>query len=651
MMKPLALMLCLLFPATVVAQTPRVPVIIDTDIGSDVDDAFALALALASPDLDIKAITTVGAQADDRAWIVCRFLIHGGHKPIPVAFGRGKQPDYPVDWQIQYRRHPAPIFNRTQRPEKVGAVELMYQKLKEGKLTIIALGPLTNVAQLLEQHPDAKSKIERIVVMGGSIQVGYSGKAPPEPEWNIKSDIGAARAVFTSGVPLTVVPLDATWNLALTRKHRECLFSAHTLLTFQVQTLYELWDKETPVLFDPAAVAAAIPIAPGISTTDSRITVDDQGMTICRRGDKPNVTLVSHIDKQKFLAWCVERVRAVGDKSLPAPPKNLSKLIVRRGFPAKVHVAEDYDTDIEKRWWMTGKAETKDVPPGGRRAQRGVLTQDFDDRQGNMKTSYRAVVFNPVPGPPMGPKTRLSFRYKLSGTDTMRVQLYSLTNGYHRYLSVNGLPQNEWREGTVDMTQMRRPDGTGGPLAENERIDDIQFYVDPRADLLIDDVVLYDEAAPGEKRPFPRRILFTGWFDTGKQGKEWPGDFEIVNHEKPRTWKAARSAMNPATKQPWLRVHLRGDRRLGAATELTFKYHLAGADQMRVELAHAKTHQVRREELKGLPRDRWSEATLRFNVMKAATEDVWADEIRFLLPAGATLVVDDVLLYVGSVAN
>ena len=91
------------------------------------------------------------------------------------------------------------------------------------------------------------------------------------------------------------------------------------------------------------------------------------------------------------------------------------------------------------------------------------------------------------------------------------------------------------------MTQMRRPDGTGGPLAEDERIDDIQFYVDPRAELLIDDIVLYDAAADGEKRPFPKRILFTGWFDTGKQGKEWPGDFEIVNHEKPRTWKCARA--------------------------------------------------------------------------------------------------------------
>ena len=68
-------------------------------------------------------------------------------------------------------------------------------------------------------------------------------------------------------------------------------------------------------------------------------------------------------------------------------------------------------------------------------------------------------------------------------------------------------------------------DGSGGPLAKDERIDDIQFYVDPRAELLIDDIVLYEAAPPGETRPFPRRVIFAGWFDTGRQcfrrGEPW----------------------------------------------------------------------------------------------------------------------------------
>jgi hypothetical protein len=72
--------------------------------------------------------------------------------------------------------------------------------------------------------------------------------------------------------------------------------------------------------------------------------------------------------------------------------------------------------------------------------------------------------------------------------------------------------------------------------------------------LIIDDIVLYDAAPAGEPQPFPRRVLFTAWFNTGKQGVEWPGDFEIVNNEPPLTWKEARSVGNPQTGQPWIRV-------------------------------------------------------------------------------------------------
>ena len=137
----------------------------------------------------------------------------------------------------------------------------------------------------------------------------------------------------------------------------------------------------------------------------------------------------------------------------------------------------------------------------------------------------------------MGPNTRLSFKYKLHGTSTLRVQLYSLSNGYHRYLCVKDLSQDKWEQATVDMTQMRRPDGSGGPLAADERIDDIQFYIDPDAEIIIDDVVLFDAASEGEKRPFPKRILYTGVFDTGKQGQEWPGTFEIVG-DQGSFWRA-----------------------------------------------------------------------------------------------------------------
>ncbi len=423
-------------PASAAAAT--IPVILDTDIGSDIDDAFALGLALVSPELDLQAVTTCGGQAADRAWLVCRFLTHSRIKEVPVAFGRPPQPDFKIDGQYQYRHHPAPIFNRTLKPVAESAVELLYQKLKEkpGEMTVIAVGPLTNVARLFKEHPDAKPWIKRLVIMGGSVRLAYNGKPPPEPEWNIKSDVAAAREVFTSGVPLTVLPLDATASLKLGKEDRQRLFSAYTPLTMQLQCLYELWDKETPVLFDPAAVAAVFE-GRFFTFEDLHLTVTDTGLTAEGKG-KPNARVATAVKRDEFLKWFVERLRSSGKQTLPKEPGNLSKLVEQGGFPNRVHAFEDYDTDIEKRWWMSGKAETKDVPPGGRRACRGVLTQDFDDRQGDMATMYRAVIFNPVPGPPMGKNTRLGFRYKLHGTDRLRIQLYSLTNGYHRYLSLKG---------------------------------------------------------------------------------------------------------------------------------------------------------------------------------------------------------------------
>src|SRR5260370_13001115 len=99
----------------------KIPILLDTDIGSDIDDAFALALVLASPELDLQGATTCCTDAEDRAWMVCRFLTAAGRKDVPVAWGHNPQPESAIDGQIQYRRHPAVIFNRTSKPVKESA--------------------------------------------------------------------------------------------------------------------------------------------------------------------------------------------------------------------------------------------------------------------------------------------------------------------------------------------------------------------------------------------------------------------------------------------------------------------------------------------------------------------------------------------------
>jgi len=638
-----------------VMAADRIPLLIDTDIGADIDDAFALALAIASPEVELVGVTTVGKgekrdpyvrhlskdRDEDRAWLVCRFLTQVGLKDIPVAAGADPQPKSEIDWQIQYRRHPAAIYNRTLTPTKESAVELMTRLTKEREgLTIIALGPLTNVARFIKEQPESAKRVKQFVVMGGSIGVGYDGKPKPEPEWNIKSDIPAAKTVFQSGLPLTIVPLDATATVKLDKDQRDRLFSARTPLTYQVQNLYELWDKETPILFDPVALVAAFNDR-FLTLGHATLSVNDDGMTTVSKG-LPNARFATKSNADEFVKWYVERVRSFGKELPPKPPENRTTMIEPGNFPTRIHAFEDFETDIEKRWWMCGKLETKDVPSPGKRVGRSVLTQDFDDRQGQLGSMYRAVIFNPVPGPPMGANTRLRFKYKLTGTNTLRVQLYSLTNGYHRYLSLTGLEQGKWLDGCVDMTKMRRPDGTGGALAADERIDDIQFYVDPRAEVLIDDMILYEAAAAGEKRPFPKRVLFTGLFDTGKQGVEWPGTFEIVPHKSPRIWKFAHSVEDAKSGQHSVVIGLRGPRKLAEKTSLTFKYNCSTTDAVPIGLRDFGNGKVTPIEWKPETKGQWAEATL-----TVSGENATANELTFKLPKGETLMLDDVLLYEG----
>lgn len=348
------------------------------------------------------------------------------------------------------------------------------------------------------------------------------------------------------------------------------------------------------------------------------------------------------------LLWTAGANHAVlaADAAKPEPAR--SPVVTRLGLPVRVHTFEDYETEIEKRWWLVGERTRERVPESTSKSVaniyccRATETKNFDRHMEDQGKAWKAVIFNPVPGPPMGSRTRLDFRYRLRGTSSLRVQIYSLSNNYHRFLTLSDLEQEKWQSATVDMTVARRPDGGGGPLAADERIDDIQFYIPPEADLWIDDIVLYEEAPASEKRPFPARLMFTGWFDTGKQGEEWPGDFAIVEHKKPLTWDAAKSVVNPETDKPWIRLKLRGMRPLGKQTDVRFRYHLVGSERLGVVLVNSKTGKRHAGEIREIKPGQWSEAGVSLPI---GDDDLFADELHFLLDRGGELLIDDVLVY------
>ncbi|MFP6900324.1 MAG: hypothetical protein VCA36_05240, partial [Opitutales bacterium] len=204
------------------------------------------------------------------------------------------------------------------------------------------------------------------------------------------------------------------------------------------------------------------------------------------------------------------------------------------------------------------------------------------------------------------------------------------------------LPQGKWQALTVDMTKARRPDGSGGPLAEDERIDDIQFYVEEGAEVSVDDVALYEPARNGEKEPFPRRFIFTGWFDTGKQGEghEWPGDFGIVLHKKPLTWDAAKAVSDEKTGTPWIRVNMRGLRSLSERNRLRFR-HNTSAKEIHVSLQDATSGEAWGKVVNVSKQGAWQDASVDFQVKKGSQ----ATDAVFRVPKGASLLVDDLLLY------
>lgn len=169
----LALLLMLLAP---VRAADKVPVIFDNDIGTDIDDAFALGLVLVSPELELKGVTSVSADAYGRAMIAARFLNLSGFDNVPVASQKPPQAKPMIEGQFQYGLRP--LWRKG--PVKESAVDFLYSQLKAepGKLTLLAVGDLTNVGKLLTEKPDCKPWIKRIVIMGGAVRVGYKPEAP-----------------------------------------------------------------------------------------------------------------------------------------------------------------------------------------------------------------------------------------------------------------------------------------------------------------------------------------------------------------------------------------------------------------------------------------------------------------------------------------
>ncbi len=304
--------------AVMPAQKP-IPIIFDTDIGDDIDDALALALALQSPELDIRAVTTVIDDTSTRARLVWKELGLYGRQDIAVGIGASEplmgssRPTHAPQFSVLTSADTLPP-NVHER-----AAQLIVETLMRSpeKLTLVPVGPLTNIALALKLEPRIKGKIERIVLMGGAFQMFY-------PEYNIVRDSTAAQIVFSSGVPVTAVGLDVTTKCKLQGSDLEKLRAARNPASQFLVELIELWQdhhpERYPVLHDPLAVAVAL--RPALVETQSgavQVEVSNSGfdaLTLFTPADRlgkeraPTTQVARQVDAVKFLELLVGRLAA-----------------------------------------------------------------------------------------------------------------------------------------------------------------------------------------------------------------------------------------------------------------------------------------------------------------------------------------------------
>ena len=305
-----------------------IEIILDCDPGHD--DAIALLLALASPEVRLLGVTTVaGNQTLEKTTAnAIRVLDQMGRRDIPVAAGATR----PL---VREQRVAAQVHGETgldgpnlpppsRAPERGHAIDWIANCSASNPrpVTLVATGPLTNVALFLARYPELADRLQRIVMMGGAIA---EGNATPAAEFNIWVDPEAAHRVFSSGLELTMVGLDVTHQALMTPAHADALATAGIagrlvadLYRFYARYHIERYGWPGAPLHD--AVAMAHVIDPTLlETTECGVVIDtgpepSRGRThvdLRRAAWKPNCHVATGIDAERFLELVVTRMSAL----------------------------------------------------------------------------------------------------------------------------------------------------------------------------------------------------------------------------------------------------------------------------------------------------------------------------------------------------
>ena len=280
-----------------VGKNGKIAVILDTDISDDIDDTWALVMLLQSPEFDIKLITTAVGDTTARTKVVAKILQIAGRTDIPIGTGvaigdmkKGhKQDAWVKDFDLS--KYPGKIY-----PDGVQAMIDTIMNSPE-PITLIAIGPLPNVAAALEREPNIAKKA-RFVGMHGSVRWSFNDKTKPQQEYNVASFIKASQAVFTADWDMTITPLDTCGKVTLDGDKYKKVFDSNNPMARVVIENYREWAKKgkheaqvesrSSVLFDTVAIYLAtmkrdfvVMEKLGIRVTNSGYTaIDDKSKKI-----------------------------------------------------------------------------------------------------------------------------------------------------------------------------------------------------------------------------------------------------------------------------------------------------------------------------------------------------------------------------------
>jgi inosine-uridine nucleoside N-ribohydrolase len=294
-------------------------IILDCDPGHD--DAIAMLLAAHHPEIDLLAITTVaGNQSLEKtthnALKVCSLATI---RDVPIAMGMDRPLVRPAkhapDIHGESGLDGPDIPEATIEPIKKHAVDLLIELLLDsaGDITLVPTGPLTNIASAMRQQPAIISKIKAISLMGGAIGLGNT---TPSAEFNIYFDPHAAHIVFSSGVPITMCPLEVTHQALATKSVIDRLRLSYSQVPVVVADLFEFFGKTykknfgfpAPPVHDPCAVAAVIDPTI-IKSHMMHVEVETAGewtvgRTVCdvygKLGKEPNARVGYSLEVERF---------------------------------------------------------------------------------------------------------------------------------------------------------------------------------------------------------------------------------------------------------------------------------------------------------------------------------------------------------------